>query len=339
MTSSLSDVLSAISRHYKVYFPGAQAPPRIISIAVEHRRLSDLARVKLQLDRCSMEIYVKFHKHPSSPEERVRAKAQLEYETLQGLSQAFASVPGCTVVCPIAYFPDHKAVVTKKADGTSLYTWLNRPLHMLLGIGRTRMEGWCYQAGNWLRQFQELTARREKERFESDLLWREVERILQRCDTLGFARPFRARVDAWFRTEFDRLGAPEIEVVGQHPDFHPQNILVAPQGITVLDFTSFRYGNRYHDVACFLTFLASRLKHPCFRAVQIECLQAHFLRGYQVLTLEDPLLRLHCVKEMLRYCAALCSRMPRSSWSLYMVQHLFLRWAKLCALAMPEPLT
>ena len=36
-------------------------------------------------------------------------------------------------------------------------------------------------------------------------------------------------------------------MVGQHPDFHPQNILVVPKGITVLDFTSFRYGNRYYD--------------------------------------------------------------------------------------------
>jgi thiamine kinase-like enzyme len=327
-----------MSRHYEIYFPGEQEPPRIISTSMEHRRLSDLARVTLQLDTCSTEIYVKFHKHPHSPDERVRAKAQLEYETLQWLSEAFTSVPGCAVVCPIAYFSEYKAVVTKKAEGTSLYAWLNRPLHRLLGIDRTRVEGWCCQAGGWLRKFQELTAKGEQERFESGRFWGEIESILQRCDRLGFSRPFRERIGAWLKSELDRLGEPEVEVVGQHPDFHPQNILVASKGITVLDFTSFRHGNRYHDVASFLTFLDSRLKHPFFRPAQIDHLRANFLRGYRLLALEDPFLQLCCVKEMLNYCATLLSRMPGASWSLGMVQRFFHRWAEQRAIPMPEPL-
>lgn len=331
----LTDVLSAISRHYEVYFPGVQEPPRIISTSIEHRRLSDLARVRLQLDSGSTEIYVKFHKHPHSPDERVRAKAQLEYETLTWLSKAFASVPGCAVVCPIAYFSECKAVVTKKAEGLSLYTWLNRPLHMLLGLDRRKGEAWCYQAGYWLRKFQELTARHEKERFESGHFWGEVESILQRCDTLGFSRLLRERIGAWLRAELDQLGEPEVEVVGQHPDFHPQNILVVPQRLTVIDFTSFRYGDRYHDIASFLTFLDSRLKHPCYRRVQIDRLRSHFLQGYHVL-LTDRLLRLYCVKEMLNYCATLLSRLPRSFWSRCIAERFFCRWAKQRAIPILE---
>jgi Ser/Thr protein kinase RdoA (MazF antagonist) len=302
---------------------------------MEHRRLSDLARVGFEVNGKSREIYIKFHKHPSSPEERVRMKAQLEYQTLQCLSRAFAAIPGYSVVCPLAYFPEYKAVVTEKAEGTSLYIWLNRPVHMLLGPGRARLEQWCYQAGFWLRKFQELTAQRDKERFASGHFWEEVATLLQRCNTLGFSPLFRERVGNWFMAELSRLGEPEIEVVGQHPDFHPQNILVTPTGITVLDFTSFRHGNRYYDLACFLTFLASRLKHPCFRVAPIERLQAHFLQGYHVLALDDPLLRLHWVKEMLRYCTTLRSRLSR--WSLSLVQRFFLRWAVQRGIVMPEP--
>lgn len=331
----LADVLSTISRHYEVYFPGVQRPPQIISTSIEHRRLSDLARVKLRLDERSTEIYIKFHKHPHSPDERVRAKAQLEYETLKWLSEAFESVPGCAVVSPIAYLSVYKAVITQKAEGVSLYTRLNRPLHALFGAGRKGMETWCYQAGCWLRKFQELTAKPEKERFESGRFWEEIESLLQRCGTLGFSRRFRERIGTWLRSELDRLGEPEVELVGQHPDFHPQNILVSPKGITVLDFTSFRYGNRYHDVACFLTFLTSRLKHPCFRTTQIERLQANFLRGYRMLALEDPLLRLYHVKDMLNYCATFLSRMPRSAWA-PSLQPLFLRWAEQRAILVPE---
>ena len=335
----LAEVLSAISRHYAVYFPGVQEPPRIVSTSMESRRLSDLARVRIQLGTCSTEIYIKFHKHPHNPEERVRAKAQLEYETLRWLSNAFSSIPGYSVVCPIAYFSEYKAVVTKKAEGMSLYTWLNRPLHMLLGIDRTRVEGWCYQAGSWLRKFQELTARHEKERFDPVRFWGEVESVLKRYDTLGCSCPFQERIGAWLWSELDRLGEREVEVVGQHPDFHPQNILITPQETTVLDFTSFRYGNRYHDAASFLTFLDSRLKHPCFRRTRMDRLRTNFLQGYQLLAHEEPLLHLHCVKEMLNYGATLLSRMPRSFWSPYLIQRFFLSWAKQRTIPVLESLT
>ncbi len=332
----LSAVLSTMTHRYEVYFPGVRTPPRILSTSMEHRHLSDVARVRFQLARGSTEIYIKFHKHPSSPDERVRRKAKLEYETLKWLFEAFASVPGCSVVRPIAYFSEYKAVVTEKAEGVSLYAWLNRPFHTLLGSRRKSVEEWCYQAGYWLRKFQELTAKCEKEKFESDAIRGEIESILQRCETLGFSHFFRQQVGTWLRSELDLLDEPAVEVVGQHPDFHPQNILVTPTDITVLDFTSFRYGNRYYDLACFLTFLDSRLKHPFFRPAQVDHLRASFLRGYRLLTVEDPLLRLYCVKEMLDYCATLRSRIPRSFWSLGLAQRFFLRWAKQRAIPILE---
>ena len=87
---------------------------------MEYRRLSDLARVRLKLRDNSTEIFIKFHKHPHSPEARVQAKSQLEYETLTWLFDAFASMPGYSVVRPIAYFSEYKAVVTEKAEGLDL---------------------------------------------------------------------------------------------------------------------------------------------------------------------------------------------------------------------------
>jgi aminoglycoside phosphotransferase (APT) family kinase protein len=282
----------------------------------------------VQLDGSSTEIYIKFHKHPYSPEERVRAKAQLEYETLRRLSEAFASIPGCSVARPIAYFSEYKAVVTEKADGKNLHTLLNRPLRSLLRIDAKKGMEWCYQAGRWLRKFQEVTKRPEKEKFASESFRGEVEGLAKRCGTLGFSPLSARRILSWARSELERVGEPELQVVGQHPDFQPQNILVTSNGITVLDFTSFKYGNRYHDVACFLTFLDSRLKHPLFSKAQIHRLREGFLRGLRLLSLEDPLLRLYRAKEMLNYLATFLERIVGSDGSWPIMRRLFLRWAE-----------
>ena len=116
--------------------------------------------------------------------------------------------------------------------------------------------------------------------------------------------------------------------MGQHPDFQPQNILVGPSGITVLDFTSFRYGNRYYDVACFLAVLASRLKHPGFRETHIAHCQERFLRGYGLLTQTDLMLQLYCVTERLLYCTTFLSRLPAPALARATIQRFFLRWAQ-----------
>jgi hypothetical protein len=305
-----------------------KAPPRILSASLESRRLSDLARVKLQTDGSSTEIFVKFHKHPQSPEARVRAKAQREFETLIWLREAFAAVPGCSVVRPVAYFSECKAVVTERADGANLGALLNRPFHSLLGFHRRREAGWCYQAGRWLRKFQTLTARSDKERFPSDCFWSEIDELIRRGGALGFPPPLMDQISSRFRSQLTRAGERELEVVGQHPDFQPQNILVGAKGITVLDFTSFKYGNRYHDVASFLTFLDSRSKHPAFRKARMEELQQSFLQGYRSLSLDDPILRLHRVREMLKYCASFLSRLPASASRKPVMRRFFLGWAE-----------
>jgi len=328
----LQDILSTLSSRYGDFFPGMKEPPRILSTSLEHRRLSDLARVKLQLDGSSTEIFIKFHKHPHSSDARVRAKAEREFETLKWLCEAFAAVPGCSVVRPVAYLSDLKAVVTEMADGANLGRLLNRPFQSLLGLYRRREEGWCYRAGRWLRKFQTLTARSEKERFASESFWREVEELIGRCETLGFSHSLVERISSQFRSDLDRAGEPELEVVGQHPDFQPQNVLVGSNGITVLDFTSFKYGNRYHDVASFLTFLDSRSKHPVFRNVRMEELQKSFLQGYRLVSLDDPILRLYRVKGILNYCVSFLSRLPSSVSLRPVIRKVFLNWAeqKLC---------
>jgi aminoglycoside phosphotransferase (APT) family kinase protein len=232
------------------------------------------------------------------------------------------------VVRPVAYFSDFKAVVTEKVDGTELHTLLNRPLQSLLGFNRKKTEKWCYEAGRWLRKFQELTARPEKEKFDTDRFRGEVEGSIRSCEALGFSSLSARRVLSWVQSELDRVGEPMLDVLGQHPDFHPQNILVTPQGITVLDFTSFKYGNRYHDTAYFLTFLDSRAKHPFFSKARIDCLRQSFFRGYRLLSCHDPLLRLHRLKEMATYSATFLRRIGGSTGSQSIMHRLFLRWSE-----------
>jgi aminoglycoside phosphotransferase (APT) family kinase protein len=323
----LLDVLARLVDEHEAHFPGSRQRPRVIRAALDSRRLSDIGRATLDVDGTRVELFIKFHKHPTSPESSVAAKAAREFDTLRWLAEAITAVPGCAVARPVAYFPEWKAVVTERAEGENLYELLNRPLRTLLGPVRRQAAGWCERAGAWLRGFQTVTARGETRPFDADAFRAESETLLARCRALGLA-PMADHVAAWMAPRLDRLAGTELAVVGQHPDFQPQNVLIAPDCVTVIDFTSFKYGDRYHDVACFLTFLDSRSKHPCVSRAHLRELRDGFLRGYGMFADDDPLLRLHRVKAMLDYCTRLLLRRPGRAGARAMVQRLGRHWAE-----------
>jgi hypothetical protein len=64
----------------------------------------------------------------------------------------------------------------------------------------------------------------------------------------------------------------------------------------------------------------------------MEQLQESFLRGYRLLSLEDPFLRLHRVKEFLQYCVVFLSRASGGSPHRVIIRRWFLNWAEKRAL-------
>lgn len=291
-------VLERLLDDYPRYFPGAAARPSVTSVAVASRRLSDIARVHLSLGGAAHDIYVKVHKKPTSPIERVRQKAGLEFEMLCQLFERFRDIPGHAVARPIAFFPDTMAVVTEAVRGENLHRVIKR-----LARGWPRREAlemltsYCRAAGSWLRHFQRITDQGRVGPLPVEDIRGQVVAELDICVRMGLSRGEADRLLRFLDTEISRAGSSRLPVVGEHPDFTPDNVLCAPGLVTVIDFTSFRYGTTHSDPARFLAALAFFAKNPLYRRPRITSLTDAFLEGYGwARDRRDPALNVYLVR-------------------------------------------
>ena len=263
------------------YFPEATEKPRIASMTVQRRRLSEIARVDLALGTSMASVYVKVHQHPTSPPSRVHRKARLEFDTLGHLYEQFHSVPGCAVVRPIAFFPEYVAVVTEAAAGENLHRLLKREVAAWRGrADQAAASEHCRRAGVWLRHFQEITDQGAQEPLPFGPLLESIEADVALCVRLGLPAGAGTQLVDRARACRAALGARPFAVVGQHSDFQPDNVLLTPTAITVLDFTSFQHGAPFSDVARFVATLEFLGKSPLYPRRRLRALVAAFLHGY-----------------------------------------------------------
>jgi phosphotransferase family enzyme len=120
------------------------------------------------------------------------------------------------------------------------------------------------QAGSLLAQFQAIpaslvqTLQREREPAADDILFRYKEtflRNLEACKTAGLSRVLLDRVRDYV---CERLQIQaRIEIVVQHSDFGPWNLLRGRKYLYLVDFHNFTIGLRTHDVAYFHAALDS----------------------------------------------------------------------------------
>ena len=282
MTSpSVTAALRRLTTEHQRYFPEHRAAPQVLSITPQLRRLSEIAQVELGFPGSRMGVYIKIHRHPNAPAERVYQKARLEFDTLSYLYERLRGVPGCAVVRPIAFFPEHPTVVTEAAEGRNLHGLLKQDGPFWRSRARlARLGQHCREAGVWLRHFQAVTNQGRQAPLPLDPLFRTIRDDLAFCHQHGLS-PARIRgLEAYLDTCRVRLSHQPFPVVGQHPDFQADNILVCPGGVTVLDFTSFRYGAPWSDSARFVAHVQLLRKNPAFTRSRTETLCRAFLDGY-----------------------------------------------------------
>ncbi len=311
----ISEVLQELTEGYALYFPDEKAPPTISSVQFTGRRLSDVARVELNFNRSIARIYVKAHKHPKSPPERVRKKARLEFDTLSYLYERFRTVPRCSVVRPIAFFPEEIAVVTEEGEGKNLHHLIKAKASVWHGGSEIEvLKGYCRACGKWLRHFQELTFQERREAIPVNNILDQLVANLEVCVQMGLPRIASSGLLRFYEDQLRRIEGREFPVVGEHPDFQPDNILVCPSGVTVLDFTSFQYGSIYNDVARFLVSVDFLSKNPFYSRARIHTLTAAFLQGYGWREKEmDPGLTVYLIRYMVQAVATV-STWPRSAF-------------------------
>jgi thiamine kinase-like enzyme len=281
----VSEVLQKLTARYVLYFPDAKIPPTISSVTVTSRRLCDIAWAELKFDGSTAKICVKFpkdpKKRPKTPLERVGQDAKVEFDTLSYLYEKFRRVPGCSVVRPIAFFPEEMAVVTEEVEGEKLHDVIKRKASLWHASSEIEvLRAHCRACGVWLRHFQEFTAQQRQAALPVSRILEQVGTDLEVCVKMGLPGAVSLSLLRFCEEQLRSVEGRDFPVVGEHPDFQPDNILLSPAGVTVLDFTNFRYGSAYNDVARFLASLDFLQKNPLYRRGRMYTLIAAFLQGY-----------------------------------------------------------
>ena len=271
-------------------------------MTLQQRRLSEIARVDVALGPSTTSIYVKVHRNPNAPPARVYRKARLEYDTLRHLHERFGGVPGCAVVRPIAFLPEYLAVVTEAVAGDNLHRLIKRRAAVWGGpAGQATAVEHCRMAGVWLRHFRTITDQGRQEPLPLRQLLEWIEGDVALCVKLGLPASDGAGLVDCARARADLLRDRPFPVVGQHPDFQPDNVLVSPGGVTVLDFTSFQYGAPFSDVGRFVASLEFLAKSPFYPRRRLRALAAAFQRGQsEGAAVPKPALVLYLIHHMVR---------------------------------------
>ena len=271
-------------------------------MSVVRRPLSQIARVELVVDGAALGIYVKVHTRAGQSHEWRRGKVLVEFEILQLLHQRFRGISGCHVVRPIACFPDDLTVVTEESPGVNLHSLIKRDARWWRETSAlTRLSAHCEGAGVWLRHFQEITAQHRRAEVPSPLFLERLRVELDACVSIGLPRGEASRMLGFCTDELGRVGTREFSVVGVHPDFQPDNVLVSGSGVSVLDFGSFQHGLSCSDVARFLASLEFFSRTPIYREPHMRQLMRAFLHGYGARESGDgPLLEVSIVRAFAR---------------------------------------
>ena len=281
----LSEGLQELTARYFLYFPDATMSPTISSVTVTSRRHCDIAWAELKFDGSTARICVKFPKDPkkrsNTPQERVGQDASVEFNALSHLYERFRRVPGCSVVRPIAFFPEEMAVVTEEVEGENLHDLIKKMARLWLAGSEVEvLSAHCRACGVWLRHFQEFTIQPYQAMLPVRKIMEQLRSHLEVCIEMGLPRAESIHLMTFCEEQLRSVEGRDFPVVGEHPDFQPDNILLSPAGVTVLDFTNFRYGSAYNDVARFLASLDFLQKNPLYPRGGVHTLIAAFLQGY-----------------------------------------------------------
>jgi Ser/Thr protein kinase RdoA (MazF antagonist) len=265
---------------------------------------STVQRVRIQTPAHTLQAYAKVLKpYHDTPEELARADRMLqrEYNATAALYQALRQDGEIGAVRPIAFLPEHRALVTEEVPGRPLSELLaetSRPSGELLAIAR--------RVGAWIRIYQSLGESTgtvqisERRSYLDDRLKQMQGRVVSPAE--------RQEVLALFDSLASQL-PPEVAAVPIHADLTPMNVIVDAAGrIAVLDFTMAKSGTAHHDLAhvyFHLEMWGTRQHKPAM----MRELQHALLAGFSpALSAEHPLFKLMLLQHVVCHAALLGAR-------------------------------
>jgi hypothetical protein len=285
---TLEPVLAALASDNSTEFgaPGAQ----VAVLREIDGPFSSVRHVRITTPSGSKTAYIKVLKtrRPGQEEaEMIDRMLKREYLATSALYKALGQDERLGAVRPVAWLPEHRALVTEEVPG--------RQFGELLIAGERTTEELAAMAsdvGRWIRLYQSLVESTgvvdlaERRAYVDERLVRLSGRVLSDGDRQATLNRF----DALVRD----IGGPSLPAVAMHADLNPLNIIVGDKGrITVLDFTMAKSGTIYHDLSHLYFHLALLAERHRGRRAAVQTIQRALLGGYAPgLSPEDPLFRL-----------------------------------------------
>lgn len=287
--------------------------PRVhlVPLQASERENSRLLRARVEGPANRVEIFVKMLRPRGETDEHrrmMRDRVVSDFETTLKVHRQMAPLAGLAAVRPIACFPDELVLVTERARGDTLGRlleqraawWPDEPA--VADLERT-----LARTGTWLRVFQ--SGATEPRAFSLAAMREYADVRLRRLVTMrraGFPEAARQQILEHFDLRAGQVAPGDLDQVPVHGDIAPSNILVEPEGVTVLDFAMATAGGKYHDVARLFTQLEFLTCKPKFRQRVIARLQAALLDAFEPgLHQAHPLFELFVLQHRLCHMANL----------------------------------
>ena len=172
---------------------------------------------------------------------------------------------------PIAYFPDHNVMMTSKASGIEL-----EKLILKKAVDYNLLESYVIRAATWLAKLHSTRVTRGRM-----FIQKEEEKLNEWSQHLGWLYPdFVKKIHDILSLilNIERSLDPKHFVV-IHGDFHPLNIFVDGNDLTVIDFEKSCIFDPALDLGYFISYLTMKKKRYNL-SLDTEFLQKLFLSKY-----------------------------------------------------------
>jgi tRNA A-37 threonylcarbamoyl transferase component Bud32 len=287
---------------------------RLVPFDRSERPFSRLTRVRVQrLDQGGVDsqLFVKLYHATDANRGMVRQRVCGDFESTLRIFRAMQEWGDLGVVRPVACYPEHLAIVTEEAEGTTLQRYLETKMTWLRArANAAEVTSTMERLSRWIRVFQEIEG--EDGTVAVDSLREYVDVRLKRLvqhPVSGFTDATRATVLAHLDALGRAVAEPDLRRVAVHADMSLGNVLVSPGRVVVLDFAMATRGTYLHDLARVFVHLDTLGVKPQFGRAAIRRLQMALLRGFDpALTPDHPLFRLLVLMHRINHFTTLCVR-------------------------------
>lgn len=230
--------------------------------------------------------------------QHVRNQSHVEFKNLERVHEAFSrrDLPG--VPRPIGNFSALGAVVSEKIQGVPLQSMMMKAALLPGYDDNTSLQQAAAKAGEWLRNFHNLTADAPQV-FDPQQLLSELETLCLNCRGEGLDNEAISMILTGAKNSLAKAkkSIPASAVLN---DFTPLNVVVTEDGVGVCDYGKMSdRGVSFNDAATFLAAVEALEKYPfCNRTITAR-VQESFIEAYGVNQAEHAVLRVLKMRTLL----------------------------------------